>query len=181
MCIRDRLLIAQDYETREELWRYETDHCGFYEKPIIEQGIMYAASRGNSPLKEVLAIEIESGNVLWKTTVSIGAQKVLLTENEFIINIGAQLQAFSKNDGNPIWQFSWEGSGALIQPVYSNGYVYMSDHGSIYILDVTTGELVHKAASPGGFIWHFAVNEHRLFVQTDRQLVAYEPWHLREK
>jgi hypothetical protein len=51
---------------------------------------------------------------------------------------------------------------------------------SFYIHDVNTGELAHREPTPGGFIWHFAVNENRLFVQTDRQLIAYEPWHLRE-
>jgi outer membrane protein assembly factor BamB len=175
------LLLAQDYETREELWRYETDHCGFYEKPIIEQGIMYAASRGNSPECELVAIKIDDGSIIWQTVEKTIAYQLLLTPSSFIITTGGSLRSYSKSDGNLMWVYKWEGTVALIEPVYSNGYVYMSDHGSIYILDVTTGELVHKAASPGGFIWHFAVNEHRLFVQTDRQLVAYEPWHLREK
>ncbi len=175
------LLLAQDYETREELWRYETDHCGFYEKPIIEQGIMYAASRGNSPECELVAIKIDDGSIIWQTVEKTIAYQLLLTPSSFIITTGGSLRSYSKSDGNLMWVYKWEGTVALIEPVYSNGYIYMSDHGSIYILDVNTGELAHREPSPSGFIWHFAVNEHRLFIQTDRQLVAYEPWHLREE
>ncbi len=174
------LLKAVDYETAEELWRYETDHCGFYEKPIIEEGIMYAASSGNSPKCELIAINIVDGNILWKTVEKTHADKLLLTPNNFIINTGGSLRSYSKSDGSLIWVYKWEANGSLIQPVYSNGYVYMSDHGNVYILDVNTGELAHKAPSPGGYIWHLAVNDNRLFVQTDRQLIAYQPWHLRE-
>lgn len=173
------LLFARDYETRKEIWRYETDHCGFYEKPIIEDGILYAASRGNSPQCEVVALNSNDGSVIWNVKIPIGAQKILATSTNVIINRGAGLEAFSKADGSKMWSFSWESSGSLIQPVYESGYVYMSNHGSVFILDEVTGELVHKAPSPGGYIWHLTVNENRLFVQTSRQLIAYEPWHLK--
>lgn len=174
------LLLARDYETSKELWRYETDHCGFYEKPIIEDGILYAASRGNSPQCEVVALNSNDGTLQWKTVEKTHADKVLLTTNQVIINSGGQLIAYSKFDGSKNWTFSWESNASLIQPVYESGYVYMSNHGSVFILDEVIGELVHTAPSPGGYIWHLTVNENRLFVQTSRQLIAYEPWHLRE-
>ena len=48
--------------------------------------------------------------------------------------------------------------------------------------DAETGELVHEEPLPtgNGYLWRLAVSEDKLFAQTSRHIIAYEPWHLRK-
>lgn len=176
------MILAKDFATGKEVWRYDTENGGFYEQPIIEEEIIYSASKGNSPKKEVVALNKNSGQLLWRTLIDIGAEKVIVTPDNILINIGSKLQAFSKLNGSKQWEFSWESSASLFQPVYLSGFVYMSNYYQLFILDAETGELVHTEPVPkgGNKFWHLAVSKDKLFAQTSSQLIAYEPWHLRE-
>ncbi|MFV1883724.1 MAG: PQQ-binding-like beta-propeller repeat protein [Balneola sp.] len=176
------MILVQDFSEGGELWKYETDDGGFYEQPVIEGDILYAATRGNSPNKEVIALSKNTGELLWKTTIEIGAQKILVTPDHVIINIGSRMQAFLKSDGMKEWEFEWESSASLFQPVYLGGYIYISNHYQLFVIESKTGELVHTEPLPegGSYFWHLAVSEDKLFAQTSYQLIAYQPWHLRE-
>jgi outer membrane protein assembly factor BamB len=175
-------ITALDTASGDSLWAYDTEDGGFLAPPIVEDGVMYAGAVGNSPVKEFVALDAETGEVIWRQTDWVRTDNFLLGPKYIYVNTGASLAALDKTDGHIVWRFEWESSAGLITPVYLEGYVYHSDHGRIFVLDAETGELVHEEPLPkgGGYFWHLAVSEDKLFAQTSYQLIAYEPWHLRD-
>jgi len=170
----------------DSLWTYYTTNSGFiWSSSIVEEKILYAGTWGNSPKREVTALNSESGEVIWKYITDDQmeyTESILVGLNYVYSGAGGTLLALDKQTGKKAWRFDWT-SSTLVRPVYLEGYVYHSDHNRLFVLDAETGELVHEEPLPegGGFFWHLAVSSDKLFAQTSRQLIAYQPWHLREE
>ncbi|MCH2450695.1 MAG: PQQ-binding-like beta-propeller repeat protein [Gracilimonas sp.] len=174
---------ALDAATGDSLWAYDTENGGFtWAAPIVENGIVYAGAIGNSPVQEFVALDAETGEVIWRQTNKVWAFSFILGPEHVYVNTSGTLAALNKTNGAIVWRYEWS-SGTSIEPVYLEGYVYHSDHGRIFVLDAETGELVHEEPVPpgGSYFWHLAVSSDKLFAQTSRQLIAYQPWHLREE
>jgi outer membrane protein assembly factor BamB len=177
-------ITAVDSETGDSLWSYDTENGGFVRAaPIVENGVVYAGAVGNSPIKEFVALDAETGDVIWRQTEHVRTDNFLIGPKYVYVNTGASLAALDKTDGSIDWRFEWTSSAGLITPVYQKGYVYHSDHNRMFVLDGETGELVHEEPVPAGgsYFWHLAVSSDKLYAQTSRQLIAYQPWHLREE
>ncbi|MBO6523690.1 MAG: PQQ-binding-like beta-propeller repeat protein [Balneolaceae bacterium] len=173
---------AFDSQAGDSLWIYETDKGGFgISSPILENGVLYAGTTGNSPENTFVALDAETGTLIWEYFNSeILTRSFVLGPKDLYVNTGGKLIALNKENGQNLWAFEWNSSAGLIKPVYLNGYIYHSDHNRLFVVDAETGELVHEESSPGGFIWHVAASSDKIFVQTSNQLIAYQPWHLRE-
>lgn len=171
---------AFDSQSGEGLWVYETDNGGFEESPFIENGVLYAGAIGNSPVNEVVALHAETGELIWRQTDYVWTQTMSMSDKYLYINTGVSLAALNKIDGSIAWRYEWTSfSGA--EPVYLEGYVYHTDHNQLFVIDDSNGKLVHSEPVPqGGFyFWHVAASSDKIFAQTSRQLIAYQPWHLR--
>ncbi len=177
-------ITAIDLLSNDILWEYDTDHGGFSTaKPILENDVIYAGSRGNSPYTIFLALDSKTGEAIWEYKTNNPfefAKDIILGSNAMYCLSNSYVFALDKNTGQKIWSFDWTGTTS-VNMVYSNGYVYLSNHGAIFILDAQTGELVHEEPLPegNGYFWRLAITEDKLFAQTSTQLIAYEPWHLR--
>lgn len=174
---------AFNSETGDSLWVYETNKSGFgNSSPIIENGILYAGTTGNSPENAFVALDVETGDLIWEQTDKVWTFNFIVGPKYVYVNTGGTLVALNKTNGQIIWRFEWSSSAALIRPIYLNDYIYHSDHNRLFVVDAETGELVHTEPVPngGGFFWHLAVSEDKLFAQTSTQLIAYQPWHLRK-
>jgi outer membrane protein assembly factor BamB len=175
---------AFDAQTGDSLWSYDTENGGFVRAaPIVENGILYAGAVGNSPIKEFVALDAETGEVIWRQTDWVRTDNFLVGPKYVYVNTGGTLAALDKVNGSIAWRFEWTSSAGLVTPVYLEGYVYHSDHNRMFVLDGETGELVHEEPVPegGSYFWHLAVSSDKLYAQTSRQLIAYQPWHLREE
>ena len=166
-------------QTGDSLWAYNTERSGFSEAPIIEDGILYAGTIGNSPENTFVALDAETGEVIWEHSNSEILTRSFVVGPKYVyIAAVADVFALDKTTGVRVWKFDRE-STTLVKPVYLEGYVYHSDHGRLFVIDGETGELVHEEPSPGGFFWHVAASSDKIFAQTSSQLIAYQPWHLR--
>ncbi|MDR9417048.1 MAG: PQQ-binding-like beta-propeller repeat protein [Gracilimonas sp.] len=176
---RITVLNAQDGDS---LWAYNADNGAFNVASIVEDGIVYAGAFGNSPLNEVVALDAESGEVIWRYESDyIYTRAFALGPEHVYVNTGGSLAALNKQTGELEWRVEWLGT-ASTKPVYLGGYVYLTNYSELMVIDDESGQVVHREPSPDGTaIWHVAASSDKIFAQTSRQLIAYQPWHLREE
>jgi outer membrane protein assembly factor BamB len=174
-------IVAFNVQSGDSLWAYNTNDGGFISiAPVIENNILYASTFGNSTLDEAVALDTQTGEVIWRyASDKLFTRRTAMGPTHFYINTGGSLVALDKKGGNLAWRVEWLGT-ASTKPVYLRGYVYLTDYGEIKVIDDETGEVVHREPTPDGSpIWHVAASSDKIFAQTSRQLIAYQPWHLR--
>lgn len=173
---------AFDSQTGDSIWVYNTNNGGFNESILIKGGILFSGSFGNSPLNEVVALNAETGEVIWRYESDyIYTRAFALGPEHVYVNTGGSLAALNKQTGELEWRVEWLGT-ASTKPVYLGGYVYHTNYSELMVIDDKTGSVVHREPSPDGTaIWHLAASSDKIFAQTSRQLIAYQPWHLREE
>jgi outer membrane protein assembly factor BamB len=179
-------ILAVDVASGDSLWAYNTQYGGFHwAKTILEEGVLYAGSIGNGDKYVFVALDVATGSPIWEYQTSeylefgessvLGPEFVYYRSHMFIF-------ALNKATGEKAWTFKWSSSSG-VNMVYLGGYVYLSNHSRIFVLDGQTGELVHEEpfAETGGFYWSLAASKDKVFAQTGFHLIAYEPWHLRQQ
>jgi outer membrane protein assembly factor BamB len=179
-------ILAVDVASGDSLWAYNTQYGGFHwAKTILEEGVLYAGSIGNGDKYVFVALDVATGSPIWEYQTSeylefgessvLGPEFVYYRSHMFIF-------ALNKATGEKAWTFKWSSSTG-VNMVYLGGYVYLSDHNRIFVLDGQTGELVHEEpfAETGGYYWRLAASKDKVFAQTGFHLIAYEPWHLRQQ
>ena len=175
---------AFDASTGDSLWTYQTDNGGFYTRTYVQDGVVYGAAKGNSPLGEIVALDSETGQQIWVYNEKdrAQAQNLSMSEKNIIANTGGGLTAIEKTSGDLSWRVDWLGYGDN-KPVYLEGYVYHARYSEILVIHDASGEIVHREPVPSGerYFWHLTAGADKLFAQTDATITAYEPWHLREK
>tara|TARA_R110002124_G_scaffold252177_1_gene417416 strand:- start:22 stop:1137 length:1116 start_codon:yes stop_codon:yes gene_type:complete len=174
-------ITALNGETYDSLWSYNTEKGGFINvAPIVENGVVYAGTIGNSPTDIAVALNAETGEVIWENeTDYFFTRSTNLGPKYFYVNTGGSLAALNKENGKLEWRVEWMGTD-FNKPVYLEGYVYHVRDSEMLIINDTTGEVVHREPVPDGtFFWHIAASSDKIFAQTSRQLIAYQPWHLR--
>lgn len=169
-----------DAQSLDSLWVYNTEKNGITQPIKIEDDVLYINKGGNSPEYSFLAMDTETKEILWEyNTHQYFCEYFITGPKRIFTKAGSSLTAFNKNTGNLEWTYS-RISSTLVKPIYMEGYIYHSDHGSLFIIDAETGELVHEEPNPGGgYLWHLAVSKDKIFVQTSTKLFAFQPWHLR--
>ncbi len=175
---------AFDASTGDSLWTYQTDNGGFYTRTYVQDGVVYGAAKGNSPLGEIVALDSETGQQIWVYNEKdrAQAQNLSMSEKNIIANTGGGLTAIEKASGDLSWRVDWLGYGDN-KPVYLEGYVYHARYSEILVIHDASGEIVHREPVPSGerYFWHLTAAADKLFAQTDATITAYEPWHLREE
>jgi outer membrane protein assembly factor BamB len=175
---------AFDASTGDSLWTYQTDNGGFDTRTYVQDGVVYGAAKGNSPLGEIVALDSETGQQIWVYNEKdrAQAQNLSMSEKNIIANTGGGLTAIEKTSGDLSWRVDWSGYGDK-KPVYLEGYVYHARYSEILVIHDASGEIVHREPVPSGerYFWHLTAAADKLFAQTDATITAYEPWHLREE
>lgn len=174
-------ITALDAQTGDSLWAFDTDQGGFtWSPPIVENGILYASTIGNSPGEIAIALHAETGEEIWRQTNEVYTFNSALGPDHYYINTSGSLAALDKQTGRINWRVDWEGSD-FNKPVYLAGYVYHVRDKELLVIDDANGDVVYKERVPDGtYFWHVAASSDKIFAQTSRQLIAYQPWHLRE-
>lgn len=170
---------AFDFESGDSLWTFETDEGGFIRtSSIAENGVVYAGTYLGNPSR-VFALDAETGEMIWERP-GFSTYQMITNENRIYVNTQGSLQAIEKSDGEVAWSVIFESSGTA-NIVYLEGYVYHVRNSELVIVKDSTGEVVHRKRVPDGtFFWHVAASSDKIFVQTSSQLIAYQPWHLRD-
>ncbi|MEC5425987.1 carboxypeptidase regulatory-like domain-containing protein [Virgibacillus sp. C22-A2] len=154
---QNRALYALEIDTGTILWEKELENVPVYETPLYEDGILYVSSTINDNTV-VSALDSESGNDIWSTTVPSGSYfGAAVADGVLLIGTyeGATLHALSTNDGSELWTFEAGGEGFASHPVIENGTVYAfstnftSRNGTLWAINASTGEEVWNADGIG--------------------------------
>lgn len=157
----DEHFYCLDARTGELIWKWKGDRKGtFYSPaacwPVVSDGIVFFAA----PDRKLTAIDIETGDELWRTgkykvreTVGLsedGEKLFIRTMNDTILALPV-----SRKLENPLWisncGFGYDISSAQI--VEKDGVIfYATKNGMIYSLDSETGKILWQHKSTNGFV-----------------------------
>lgn len=116
--------------------------------PVVFGDKIYAISaRGN-----LVAIELNSGRILWKRKYSSYRQISVYRNNIFITNVRGQVYALNRINGIERWSNYTLKNRDVTGPAVVDGYVVVGDYeGYLHWLDQDTGEIVsrHEVDSSG--------------------------------
>ncbi len=157
----DEHFYCLDASTGKLIWKWKGDRSGtFYSPaacwPVVSNGIVFLAA----PDRKLTALDIKTGNELWRTGkykvretlgLSENGQKLFIrTMNDSIIALKA-----SEKLEEPLWitncEFGYEISSAQI--IEKDGYIfYGTKNGMIYSIDSETGKILWLHKSTNGFV-----------------------------
>ncbi len=126
----------------------EINTIGAY--PIIEEGIIYAISNGNT----MVALDIRSGDTLWEKEISSIQNMLLVGDYLFVISNRNILYAIEKFGGNIAWfldmrdHILFEDKNINVyasQPIMINNNILLAfSNGKIFKINATNGSVVAK-------------------------------------
>lgn len=139
----------------------------------IDNGGLYVASyQGN-----VMAVDIESGSVLWSKAASSTAGVAAGFNNVYLAAFDGTLTAFDERTGRKIWDTEALKNRQLTTPATISSYVAVGDFdGYIHLLAQSDGRFVGRVrVEDGPLTAPFVVSNTRLYVQTrGGDLYAYD-------
>ncbi len=132
-------MYAVDVLTGEEVWHFVPDEPGLF-TPAIADGIAYLGGDGG----DVYAVDIESGERRWKTTVSSAWSALAVTgDSIFVQTMDGILACLNRERGELQWQV--ETAASWSSPVIAGELAYIGSCGlwfetGLYALDRATGD-----------------------------------------
>jgi PQQ-like domain len=163
--VHDSLVVAMDLSTGEELWSVEIPyHTNDWTTWVggVKNGQVYASRSGNgaSVADNLYALDADSGDTLWVSTVLIDAGPydgvVFASDGDPIIASFTDIWRFNSNDGSLVWHADRLGSvsGSCGGALFQNRF-YVADAapgGHILVAyDVETGERLYQSPVMTGF------------------------------
>jgi len=124
-------LVAYDFETFEEIWRFETDR-GIWSAPIVIEDIIYVGSMDHN----LYAINLTNGSEVWRADVggAIGASPLHIDDSLFVGTFDRKLVEVSLA-GEILNEYETD-NWVWNTPVLFDGLIYFTDMaGSVYALD----------------------------------------------
>ena len=169
-------IAALNKRTGQEHWRFDTPRGGFWRvRPVVEGDRLYAGTVFGDSLA-FFALDRQTGEAIW-TTPDVSAYAAAYSNDAVFLNMGSRIAALDKQTGQVLWDTNLEAGHGESTLAYLAGYVYHGHESSLYVLDATTGEVVHRVRAPdGSYFWEVGVGAGRVFVQTNRLLLCYEPF-----
>lgn len=171
-------IICYDEQTMDSLWVHEESGGSLaicY--PAYEDGIMYVGTVWGANNK-TLALNAETGEIIWENNSdNISAIKVILVNDLLYVETGASVRALNRETGNQIWRSNLPNPDESPTLTYLDGYIYIENYGTLYILDATTGERVHSMHGPdNGSVEQVSTGADKIFVQSTQHLYAFTPY-----
>ncbi len=172
----DEHFYCLDSETGELNWKWKGDRDGtFYSPaacwPVVSDGIVFFAA----PDRKLTAIDIETGNQLWRTGKYKVRETVGLSEDGeklFIRTMNDTIFALPVSDTleGPFWVtncgFGYDISSSQI--IEKDGVIfYPTKNGMIYSLDSETGKILWQHKSTNGLINTITPLTNNKFIATD--------------
>ena len=172
----DEHFYCLDAETGKLIWKWKGDHSGtFYSPaacwPVVSNGIVFFAA----PDRKLTAIDIETGNQLWRTGKYKVRETVGLSEDAefiFVRTMNDTILALPVSDKleEPLWitgcGFGYDISSSQI--VEKDGVIfYPTKNGMIYSLDSETGKILWQHKSTNGFVNTISPLSANKFITTD--------------
>lgn len=124
------------------LWEYKNEKTAFDSTPIIVTGRVFIGDLDG----EFYAIELATGNALWKTESESGFVAAAAYRDEKLVigDYDGLVRCLNAKDGTEVWQFK---TGAQIDGganFYRDSVLVTSEDGCLYALNFSDGELKWK-------------------------------------
>ena len=172
----DNTIYAIDTATGEQNWAHDAGGI-VRSSPTIVDGTVYigahcqsaeCAEFDSSEIGEVLALDLETGELLWsfETTAGVVSTPAVTDNAVFVGTSAGAMRALDRDTGETVWSYE---TGALVasSPAVVDGSVYFGDvRGTFYGLDVTDGtELwTHEPDQLRNYPNSPAVDEDRVYI-----------------
>ncbi len=171
-------IICYNEETMDSLWTHEEPGGGFdlcY--PVFEDGVMYIGTIWGAKNK-TLALNAETGEVIWDNN-NYGAIKMIIVGDVLYRKPGAAVFAMNKTTGEDLWRTNLSNPDERPTMSYLDGFLYVENYGTLFILNAETGEIVHKVygGPDGAGIEQVSTGAGKVFIQTSRHLYAFNPFN----
>jgi len=169
-------IISFDIITMDTLWYYEGSGS-FIHYPVFQDGVMYVGTVWGADNK-VLALNAQTGEIIWENNSdNISAIKVMLVNDLLYVETGASVRALNKETGSQIWRSNLPNPDESPTLSYLDGYIYIENYGTLYILDASTGERVYSMRSPdNASVEQISTGVDKIFVQSTQHLYAFTPY-----
>lgn len=96
-------LVALDRISGEERWRFEPDDLSGMDAPTIYEGKVFLTSMS----EHLFALDLETGNELWRRSIQGGSRQPLISDGMLFIQDNAQsIYAFQAETGEILWSLS---------------------------------------------------------------------------
>lgn len=177
---RNCYLLAYDYITGRQLWRFSTENS-------VKGAIAYENGRlfATDMVGNVYAVEASSGALAWQTSLDMnvlpGYVSGTVAENGVVYTgDGSAFSALDQRDGNLRWtNEAWNGGvgGPPVPTIGPDIIVTSSNWNALYCHDLNTGELLWKKRDLGLRFRDAAPVYYRdtLFVGTQESMLAIAP------
>lgn len=169
-------IICYDEQSMNPLWTKEESNGSLalcY--PIYENGIMYVGTIWGVNDRTV-AIDVETGQTIWSND-NYGAYKLLLVGDTLYREVSSSVFAMDKNTGADLWRTNLSNPDESPTLCYCDGYLYVENYGTLYILDAETGEIVHTMIGPDDAgVEKVSAGVGTIYVQTTQHLYAMSPY-----
>lgn len=187
------LLVAYDARTGDEYWNLNVAVDGanqFHGDPFVRGNAFYVGTDAGTqnPDGFVYAVDLTSGEVIWKSRASPGATSDIVGNDSciFVATLGDEVLCLRHADGTYKWRFrtSWKWAseslyepyadhfGLVSSPVLHGRTVYYAGHDSVlYAVNDRSGELRWKRRFPAEFRLAATVTGRGLLVGTSDSVI----------
>ncbi len=149
----DQHVVAMRASDGHVLWRVQIESTdgSVYENPVEFNGLVYVTTSNGA----TYALRIATGAIVWHVAASMqnhqptaGAMPVALADGVLYINTHQGLLAFQASNGVLLWEKKsmFSPGPILLQPVVSNGRVYVVSSGIIYVLRTLDGSQIWQSS-----------------------------------
>jgi outer membrane protein assembly factor BamB len=138
----DHRVYALEIGTGALVWKSEDLGGAVASQPVLDSdGVLYVGTL----LPEVVAIQKDSGNILWRTpTVGwVWASPVLKDGVLYVADLSGTVYALKAEDGSIIWKYQPVAGPKNTMPstplIYEDTLYVVSENGNLYAVDVANG------------------------------------------
>jgi outer membrane protein assembly factor BamB len=117
---------------RNESLRYEPVHGNGGSPAIVGDALIFSCDGGSSPF--LVALNKNSGAVLWKTARSVEASKTFSFSTPLAITVNGRVEvlspasnmigAYDPLNGRELWKVRYDGYSVIPRPVFGHGLIY---------------------------------------------------------
>ena len=150
----------------QPLWKLPTERTIVSSPLIAENRIFFGDWAG-----VFRAVDTDSGHVLWaaQSAGKIDASATYANGTVFWIDMAGVVYAADAETGAPRWQLPMQGR-AISSPIADPEYLYAAryDHGRIFMLRQSTGEVVWSFGLEGNVYASPVIHKGRLYIGTEK-------------